>query len=86
MNYILKEFKNMNLEDRFKKILNTHNISSDKKNSLLEAYSRTNLSIEKINLLERQLKEAHQEIENMINSKSWKITKPLRDLTLKIKK
>lgn len=91
MEYILNKYdlsldklSHMNIEDRFMSILNTHDISSDRKNNIAKFYLDCNIEQERKNNLESTVNHLESEISSMLNSKSWKLTKPMRDISSKV--
>lgn len=87
MNHILKKYglninklKRMNLKERFITILNTHNISDEEKQKII----RDAFEVNRYNELDREkdklILSKEKTIDEIFNSRSWKILEKLRKL------
>ena len=74
------QFNYSNIE-KFNKLLVLDDIFKN-----LDLKEKNNKLEDKVKRLEEDNKRLNEELEKMVNSKSWKITKPIRDFRLKTKK
>lgn len=87
LNYFLKKYnlnvvnlKKMNYEERFKSILNTHNINRELKDLICYYNFEKNITKEDITNKDKTISDLSNELSNILNSKGWQFLEKLRKI------